>query len=79
MEKIKRPIYKIALEIQADWEKIPVSASVYLEPMLRLWSVDDRYGYDSGRAVVMYFLSNAGTWRGENARRLKTELKEIVK
>jgi hypothetical protein len=38
-------------------------------------SIDDKYGYDSARSIVNYFLANAGTWRGEVARRIKKELK----
>ena len=34
---------------------------------------------DSGRSVVAYFLANAGTWRGEVARRVKKELNAMIK
>jgi hypothetical protein len=27
---------------------------------------------------VLYFLANAGTWRGPDAKRIKAELKEMV-
>jgi hypothetical protein len=36
------------------------------------------YGADDARGIVMYFLANAGTWRGENARRIKAELKGML-
>jgi len=29
--------------------------------------------------IVRYFLSNATTWRGETARRIKAELKQMLK
>ena len=73
-----RPLYKIAAEIRRDWVKVPASANAYLIPMAQLNSVEDDYGLDSGRSVVLYFLSNAGTWRGEKARAIKSELKDIV-
>ena len=73
-----RPLYKIAAEIRRDWVKVPASANAYLIPMMQLNSIEDDYGLDSGRSVVLYFLSNAGTWRGEAARRIKAELKSMA-
>lgn len=72
-----RKIYEIAQEIQQDWEKVNYAAWPYLEAMLTLSSIEDNYYLDSGKSVVLYFLSNAGSWRGETARRVKKELKEI--
>ena len=34
---------------------------------------------DDGGSIVLYFLSNATTWRGEDARRIKAELKSLLK
>ena len=73
-----RPLYKIAAEIRRDWVKVPASANAYLIPMMQLNSVDDDYGFDSGKSVVLYFLSNASTWKGEKARAIKSELKSMV-
>ena len=73
-----RPLYKIAAEIRRDWVKVPASAHAYLIPMMQLNSVDDDYGFDSGKAVALYFLSNASTWKGEKARAIKSELKSMV-
>ena len=47
--------------------------------MHSLRDVTDAYGYDDGRSIVMYFLANASTWRGETAKRVKAELKELLK
>lgn len=75
-----RPICEIAREIRKDWgAKVSVYAMPYLEAMLSLYSIDDSYGWDSAKSVVLYFLSNAGTWKGETARRIKAELKAMVK
>lgn len=88
-----RPLYVIAAEIVADWPKAAERgtnffgernallhpAGPYLEAMNSLHSIDDRFGYDTGRSAVLYFLSNAGQWRGETARRIKAELRELVK
>lgn len=74
-----RPLYTIAREIRADWKKVSYCADPYLQAMLCLESVNDKYGFDSGRSIVSYFLSNAGSWRGETAKRIKAELKEMLK
>ena len=72
-----RPLYEIAVEIKKDWEKPYFGAVPYLEAMETLNSIEDNYVYDSGESIVLYFLSNASTWRGEVARRIKKELKEM--
>ena len=41
-------------------------------------TINDHYGADSAKSVVLYFLSNASTWRGETAKRVKKELKTIA-
>jgi hypothetical protein len=46
--------------------------------MACLESVNDNYGWDSGKSVVLYFLSNASSWRGEVAKEIKKELKSMV-
>lgn len=74
-----RPIYRIAWEIQQDWKKPYFGAVPYLDAMLMLDRPTDNYGADSAKSIILYFLSNATTWRGEVARRVKKELKEMVK
>ena len=79
MENVTRPLYEIAKEIKKDWTKINYAAKPYLDAMSDLNSITDNYGYDNGKSIVLYFLSNAGSWRGENAKRIKAELKLIIK
>lgn len=74
-----RPLYEIAREIRKAWTKVSPYAEPYLEAMESLNSINDNYYYDSGKSVVLYFLGNATTWRGEDARRIKAELKEMLK
>lgn len=74
-----RPIYEIAYEIRKDWKNVNYAAKPYLDAMMSLDSIDDSYGWDSAKSVVLYFLCNAGTWKGETARRIKKELKEMTK
>jgi hypothetical protein len=41
--------------------------------------IRDRFGHDDARGLVLYFLSNAGSWRGPVAKRIKAELKAALK
>ena len=74
-----RPIYKIAQEIEANWDKVNYAARPYLSAMYDLRTINDSYFADDAKSVVLYFLSNASTWRGEAAKRIKAELKEMCK
>ena len=74
-----RPLYEIAREIRKTWTKVSPYAEPYLEAMESLDSINDNYYFDSGKSIVLYILSNANTWRGEDARRIKAELKEMLK
>ena len=74
----KRSINTIAHEIQNDWKNVNYAAKPYLDAMLTMSNVNDGFGYDSGESVILYFLSNAGAWRGEVAKRIKTELRKMV-
>ena len=74
-----RPLYEIAREIRNDWKNVSPYAAPYLSAMSCLNSVSDNYIMDSGRSIVCYFLANAGSWRGETAKRVKVELKSMLK
>ena len=75
-----RPLYVIAREIDADWgNKIYFGARPYVSAMAGLDSIDEAYLFDSARSIVQYFLANAGSWRGDTARRIKAELKAMLK
>lgn len=68
-------IKQLAALIKADWKKPYYGAKPYLEAMEHLSHINDRYGADDGQMIVLYFLSNAATWRGETAKAVKAELK----
>lgn len=77
---MNRPINQIAQEIRKDWgTKIYFGAKPYLEAMYSLSSVNDRYGFDDAKSIINYFLANASTWRGDTAKRIKAELKQMIK
>jgi len=75
---MQRLIYQIAKEIRADWTKVNYGAEPYLEAMSSLNSINDKYYLDDAREMIMYFLSNASTWRGEKAREIKKELNQML-
>ena len=74
-----RAIKDITKEIRSDWKKPYFGAVPYLEAMETLNSIEDNYYMDSAKSIVLYFLANATTWRGETARRVKAELKSMCK
>jgi hypothetical protein len=83
MTTTTRPLYQIASEIRKDWKAtskngIYFGAKPYLDAMECLNSINDNYGMDSGKSIVLYFLANAGTWKGETAKRIKAELKKLA-
>jgi hypothetical protein len=74
-----RSIREIAKEIRQDWKGVNFAAKPYLSAMMGLESISDGYGMDSAKTIVSYFLSNASSWRGENAKRIKKELNTLLK
>ena len=75
--KKHRPISEIALEITRDWKNPYFGAKPYLQSMLHMDQIGDDYYLDEGRDVVLRFLANAQSWRGDTAKHIKAELKEI--
>ena len=73
-----RSLSEIAREIKRTWTKPYFGAVPYIDAMRKLDRISDMYMLDSAKSIVLYFLANAGTWRGDNARRIKAELKQIV-
>ena len=70
---------EIACAIESDWKNVSPYAQPYLDAMKQLESVSDAYFADSGASVIMYFLANANSYRGEGARAYKALLKAMVK
>src|SRR5258706_11642137 len=73
-----RPLYKIAREIRRDWAKVNYAAVPYLNAMGSLDNVREYYGADDAKSIVLYFLGNARSWKGETAKRIKSELKALA-
>ena len=72
-----RSIRSIALDIRKEWAKVNYAAKPYLDAMMELNCINDKYYNDSAKSVVLYFLSNASSFSGERAKALKAELKAL--
>lgn len=72
-------ISAIASAIRRSWKPVYFGAVPYLDAMLSLETLNDTYGADSAKEIVLYFLSNASTYRGEMAKAIKAELKARLK
>lgn len=77
-EQIRRSIDTIAAEITHLWKNPYFAAVPYLSAMRQLDAITDTYMCESGKSIVLYFLSNATRWQGPDARRIKAELKSLV-
>jgi hypothetical protein len=78
MENSYRSLSSIAREICKDWVKVNYAAKPYLCAMQTMGDIRDKYGSEDGTSVVNYFLNNASAWRGDTAKRIKSELKAMV-
>jgi hypothetical protein len=75
-----RPINQIAREIAKDWgSKVNYAAKPYLQAMFDIRDINDMYGSDTAKGIVLRFLGNAGSWRGPKAKEIKAELKKMVR
>ncbi len=73
-----RSLRVIAKDIKLHWPKVNYAAKPYLDAMMELDQITDKYGMDDAEGIVLRFLSNAYTFRGPDARRLKAELQEML-
>jgi hypothetical protein len=74
-----RPISTIARDIRRAWPRVYFAAAPYLDAMASLNSINDRFYQDDARGIVRYFLANAAAFRGDSAKALKAELKQLLK
>ena len=75
----QRTLSAIAREITRDWKKPYFGAHPYLDAMRGMGDMTENYFEDDARSIVLYFLSNATGWRGEVAKRVKKELRGMLK
>ena len=76
----KRTFQQIAKDVKSTWLNVYFGAVPYLEAMLKLDTTDPNasYYFDTAGDIVRYFLANAQTFRGADAKRLKEELKKMI-
>jgi hypothetical protein len=74
-----RSLASIASDIRKNWVKVSPYAKPYLEAMESLDQITGRYYEDTAESVVLYFLCNAHSWKGETAKAIKKELNDICK
>jgi hypothetical protein len=80
-ENQTRPLSEIAADIREHWATLATAgyaAVPYVEAMERLDRITDNYHAERAEGIVRYFLSNAGSWRGEDAKRVKAELRAML-
>jgi hypothetical protein len=79
LEGVERTLREIAIEIKQLWPKVYFGAVPYLDAMMQIrGGADATYGCEDGKTQIIYFLSNAATWKGEDAKRIKAELKKMA-
>jgi len=72
------PLSQIGDLIRREWQNPFFGAVPYIRAMLQLPTIDSTYGAEDGRSIVLYFLSNASTWKGPIAKIVKAELRARV-
>ena len=73
-----RPLYEIARDIRKHWANPTVYAQPYIGAMREMTTVEKGFYDDPGYEIVAKFLSNAASWRGAEARRIKAELRSMI-
>ena len=76
----KRTFQQVANDIKSIWLSVYFGAVPYLEAMLTLDTTDPNASYRHYKAgdIVRYFLANAQTFKGTDAKRLKAELESML-
>lgn len=83
-----KPIYQIANEIKDNWRALYADkpkqpafilyAESYLHAMSTLKTPADKYYLDSGEEIILRFLANVSSWRGDFAKAKKAELRKAL-
>ena len=78
--KKPRTFAAVGREIREKWVKMYYGARPYVDALCQIDSSDPGATYitETARSVVLGFLSNCSQFRGEDARRLKAELKSMI-
>lgn len=74
-----RKIHEIAAEIEQLWKNVSPTARPYLSEMHNLEDKFSWVGCDGAQSIVTYFICNASGFKGPDARRIKQELRSIIR
>jgi hypothetical protein len=74
----QRLLSDIAKEILKEWKSPYFGAVPYIYAMREMETLNSTHGEDSAKSIINYFLANAQMWRGDVARRVKAELKDML-
>lgn len=74
-----RPLNEVIQDIKKHWKKPYFGAVPYLEALSKCQKITDTYMFEDAASLVNYLLANMQTFRGEKAKELKNELKEMLK
>ena len=73
-----RQLWEIAKDIKKHWPSQSF-AKPYVDAMSQMTHIHSKYGIDSAEEIVNRFLSNSAGFRGDIAKKIKKELKEMLK
>ena len=73
-----RPLNIIASDISRSWQMIDRRAVGPLDIMGSLKNMWDDYNRTPATTIVRQFLFNASQWQGDDARRIKSELRGML-
>jgi len=76
---VTRSLKVIGTEIRADWRRVSEYAEEQLQGIEACENLSSRWLTGTGTDAVLGFLSNAHHWRGETARRIKSELRAMLR
>ena len=74
---VRQP-WEIGDEINRLWTKPYFGAVPYIQALRACSDWKSNYIADTVKSVALYFLSNAQTWRGSDAKRIKAEIKQAI-
>ncbi|MCX8008167.1 MAG: hypothetical protein N3A54_00520 [Patescibacteria group bacterium] len=73
-----RPLSTIAEEIERKWKNAPKNVKEYINIMKKMNKITESYYEETGISIVEKFLSEANQWTGEDANKIKKELKTML-
>jgi len=76
-----RSLKEIAKDIKKHWQTPNHFASYWITMLETVDKLSDKvtYSLNTGKDCATKFLIHAQNWRGEEARRIKNELKQMLK